>query len=575
MQTLKALHVLDVHCVAMQKAFSHKDVFCVGGCVRDLLLAIEQSPQDIDVTLSAKPETLFNAVSKTTYSAFKTEKFGTITLIPKKSVKQPAKNVKSPVQYEITPFRLEWKYDDFRHPGEIQRTNDLVADATRRDFTINCLYYTAVSFDQEPKSKNSKTQLKKSFFSTKELEEQGWVYDFDAHVLIIQDVKHIQTLFENWQFNTRAAKALLRNTQVWTNKEPLGVLIDPYKGLTDMMNRKLKAVNNPDMRFQEDALRIIRALRIVNVLNDRIIEVFWQEGVFFDIDTPTRRSLKRHYYLIQYVAKERIRVELVKVFKRRNPFWFVALLDEANLLKYLFPSLHSNKNVSQPVRYHPFDVYTHTMLVLYHMQQYTDSYCAKLWALFHDVGKAEQYYAYGLAMNDDERRVIHGSWLNHVNCGADFAKRDLDALGFSRKEIDEVVFYVQYHMKPGEILMAKREHWTKKIRSMLSEHWYEKMLNLLKICKADRAGQYNDLQAPSLHQVDELIALLEKLYKNEGQFTLKQLGVNGNDLMKHFKLKPGPAIKELLDKALERVSANISVRNNKKLILEHLKTSLN
>ena len=118
-----------------------------------------------------------------------------------------------------------------------------------------------------------------------------------------------------------------------------------------------------------------------------------------DLHKDTRNSLKKNAYLIRQVAKERIKQELDKVFKGNNPFGFVALLDEANMLKWIFPKLYDNKNVNQPVRYHPFDVYTHSMMVLYHMQRLSDDYLLRYAALYHDVGKVEQYSSY--AMNLD------------------------------------------------------------------------------------------------------------------------------------------------------------------------------
>lgn len=89
--------------------------------------------------------------------------------------------------------------------------------------------------------------------------------------------------------------------------------------------------------------------------------------------------------LIQYVAKERIHQELVKVFSANNPFGYVALLDDAHILQFIFPSLYRTKNNEQPVRYHPFDTYAHTLLTLWHLQQINTDYLVKLGMLYHDV----------------------------------------------------------------------------------------------------------------------------------------------------------------------------------------------
>jgi tRNA nucleotidyltransferase (CCA-adding enzyme) len=89
----------------------------------------------------------------------------------------------------------------------------------------------------------------------------------------------------------------------------------------------LRCVGNPDRRFAEDALRLIRALRIINVLNCRLNTVQILHDI--DIEAETRKSIKKNYYHIQYIAKERIKDEILKVFNYHNPFGFVALLEES------------------------------------------------------------------------------------------------------------------------------------------------------------------------------------------------------------------------------------------------------
>lgn len=89
--------------------------------------------------------------------------------------------------------------------------------------------------------------------------------------------------------------------------------------------------------------------------------------------------------------------------------------------------------------------------------------------LYHDVGKTEQYYSYEMGLDQDEIRSIFGTWLNHVVCGVDMVKADFKALGFSNKEIDEIAWQVANHMKPGEVMMAKKSNRKKKLRKILSD----------------------------------------------------------------------------------------------------------
>lgn len=105
----------------------------------------------------------------------------------------------------------------------------------------------------------------------------------------------------------------------------------------------------------------------------------------------------------------------------------------------------------------------------------------------------------------------------------------------------------------------------------MSEAGYERALNVLDICIADRMGQYNPLQSSNdVGDVYEAVGQLNILHESEGQFTMKDLAVKGDDLIKKFKLKPGPDIGKYLKLAFERVIHDISNKNNKKSIFEYI-----
>ena len=104
------------------------------------------------------------------------------------------------------------------------------------------------------------------------------------------------------------------------------------------------------------------------------------------------------------------------MFSLRNPFGWVALIDDLGVLPILFPALHRNKHDDQPVRYHPFDTYTHILLTLWYLQQINDNYLVKLGMLYHDVGKKDQYEAYAKATTKEEQQEIHSSEANHIIC---------------------------------------------------------------------------------------------------------------------------------------------------------------
>jgi tRNA nucleotidyltransferase/poly(A) polymerase len=125
-------------------------------------------------------------------------------------------------------------------------------------------------------------------------------------------------------------------------------------------------------------------LRFVNVLNHQL-KSKKSDSTLFDFDKATRNALKRNHHLIENIAKERIKDELIKIFTKGDPFGFVALLDESHMLQTIFPSVYATKYIQQPVRYHPFDVYTHTLLTLYELQKINNNYLVRLSMLYHDV----------------------------------------------------------------------------------------------------------------------------------------------------------------------------------------------
>lgn len=300
-------------------------------------------------------------------------------------------------------------------------------------------------------------------------------------------------------------------------------MLDPHCGVSDLLAQKIKAVGNPDQRFQEDAVRLVRALRFAIALA-------------FDIEKKTRTSLQKYAHLIRTIAKERIKQECDKVFAGNNPFGFVALLDSANMLKWIFPKVYDNKAVQQPIRYHPFDVYTHSMMVLYHLQQLSDDPILRYAALYHDVGKVEQYSSYLMKLDEDEVRSIFASWLNHTICGEEFVQEDFKALGASNAMIATIGRYVRQHMKLGEILMADPQSYKKKLRPLLAEVGYEQLRNLALLTIADRLGQYNPLQKPAIEEVYQLITVMQELMDEEGRLTKSQLALNGNDIMQMTKI---------------------------------------
>jgi len=188
------------------------------------------------------------------------------------SIPYPSNTNEKKLQYELTPFRFESNYSDKRHPDEVQRSDNILEDAKRREFTISCIYYFS---DIEPTSKPIPHINIQQEHIEKNLDKHGFEYISDLKLRIIQDSKIISELFPCGIYDTKGFEKLIENyaNAHQTNKPTIKnkrILIDPYKGIQDLINGKLKCVGNPDERFQEDALRLIRAIRFVNVINQKL-----------------------------------------------------------------------------------------------------------------------------------------------------------------------------------------------------------------------------------------------------------------------------------------------------------------
>lgn len=585
MLNFASLKHLDYHQRFLQKRVQISDIFLVWWCVRDLLLWISKDPLDIDFTCEWKPEELDSKINIEWLSHFKTDKFWTITLIPSTQKER---------SYQLTPLRTEWDYEDFRHPWEINWSNDILLDAKRRDFSINAMYYFSV--EQKTKKEldyvkdNSKILSEQDLL--KVLKTQWYCYLSDINLLILTDSQFISQVFPQSHFDEYAFRYLVETQNICyhisdqsekKSEKLFRVVIDSTWWIESMIHRKLTTVWNPDQRFWEDALRLIRGLRLVNVCNYQLLQLDKKNKLkksekwnpdkvqLFDFSAETWESIKKNTPLLAHVAKERIKEELCKPFIKWNPFAFVVLLDASGMLPILFPALAKTKFVDQPIRYHAFDVYTHIMLSLKAIQEMNSDYLVRFAMLYHDVWKVAQYAAYDNAKTKEEKQIIFSWPLNHRESSPILMKEDFSALWFSKKEIEMIERYIHEHHTPGEILNSHPNNRIKKVRKLYSEKWYEMVNNLFDINIADRLWQENPLQNSSdLTDSYYLKELLNQLKNSEWQFEMKDLAIDWEKLMKYFKLEPSRTVWELLHQAFDRVLTDINNRNNEKEIFNYL-----
>ncbi|MEG0376034.1 MAG: HD domain-containing protein, partial [Raoultibacter sp.] len=296
-------------------------------------------------------------------------------------------------------------------------------------------------------------------------------------------------------------------------------LLDPHGGRLDCATKTLRAVGDPATRFKEDALRILRACRFSSQLD-------------FTIEPTTLRAMEVHANLINSVAAERITHELTEFIC--GPSIHDALLTCVNVLVPLMPELATMNNFDQRTPYHIYDVLEHTAYVM----QNTPPYPLVRWAaLFHDMGKPRAFFV-------DDAGIGH--FYGHAKISVELALPILKRLKISRPMIEEITLLVTYH---DDVI----EPNPKAIKRMLRR--LNDSVSLFKaMCDLKRGDAL--AQAPHCHGrvtlADDLETMLNTLIEANEAFSLKDLAINGNDLIA-LGISPGPKIGALLEAALNAV----------------------
>jgi tRNA nucleotidyltransferase (CCA-adding enzyme) len=310
--------------------------------------------------------------------------------------------------------------------------------------------------------------------------------------------------------------------------------IDPYSGLGDIEKKIIKTVGKPDERFSEDALRLLRAIRLATQLN-------------FKIDDETWEAIVKNANLITNISWERIRDELLKILSNEKAYDGVILLDQSGILDIIFPELAKGKGISQarPGRHHTTDVFTHNVESLHHTPA-TDP-IVRLATLLHDVGKP---YVQG---QDEEGHVI---FYNHEVAGAKAAAEIADRLRLSKKQKDKVVTLIRWHM------FTVDEHITDSaIRRFIRRVGLENVADMMDLRIGDRLGGGTQVaESWRLKKFKERVAS-----ELNPPFSINDLAIDGDDIMNELKIKPGPKIGEILNALFLEVDENLELNNQEYL----------
>jgi len=314
-----------------------------------------------------------------------------------------------------------------------------------------------------------------------------------------------------------------------------GQLHDPLGGLEDLVRGVVRAVGDPEERFNEDALRLLRVVRFAARFG-------------YTIEPRTEAALARCAGLIRHISWERIREEMSATLLTARPAWALNVLRLSGLLDHIWPELLEGVGVAQNV-HHAYTVWEHNLLAC----EYTPPVLRlRLAGLLHDVGKPR-------TVSEDDSGERH--FYHHEVVGAEMAREMLRRLRYDNDTVERVTHLVRHHLAlhhyPGMTDAA--------IRRLIRRIGPEYLEDLIILRVADRAAS-GTKQAPISRGAYRLLTRMEKVLAEDAAFSLHDLAIDGHDVMEATGFGPGPAIGWLLQQLLEEVLDD-PARNQREILL--------
>lgn len=307
-----------------------------------------------------------------------------------------------------------------------------------------------------------------------------------------------------------------------------GHIVDPYQGQKDIDLRVLRAVGDARVRFEEDGLRLMRAIRLVAELD-------------FALDAETAAAIGERAGNLASISRERVRDELSRILESKQPMMALILAQQLGILQYINKDLTLGVGVEQN-QAHSYDVFGHLMRSMQHAADKDFSFDVRLAALFHDVSKPE------VRRWSDEKHewTFHG----HEVVGARVTRKALTDLRFSRETIEKVTKLVRWHMffsDPDQITLSA-------VRRMIQNVGEENIWDLLNLRICDRIGTGRPKEQP--FRFRKYKAMVEQALRDP--ISVKMLKTDGNRLIERFHVKAGPRIGWTLNALLEEVLEDAS-----------------
>lgn len=316
-------------------------------------------------------------------------------------------------------------------------------------------------------------------------------------------------------------------------------IVDITGGIEDISKKIIRTVGDPDKRFCEDALRLIRAIRLSSELG-------------FVIEEKTRLSIKKNASLIKHISWERIASEFLKIISSPFPAEGILFLRNTGLLKFILPELDKCFSISQksPKRHHIFDVGTHSVETLRNCP--SKDPITRFAALIHDIGKKDAY------KKDEKTGVI--TFLNHEHIGARLASQIADRFKLSKEQKNKLIILVRYHM-----FSISEKQTDKAIRRFIRNIGTENIDDMLSVRLGDRVGSGAAPTSWRLELFKKRLIDVQKI-----PFQIKDLKIDGYDVMKILNIKPGPLVGKVLSEIFKKVEEG-KLKNEKKALIAEIK----
>lgn len=464
------------------------EAYFVGGCVRDLLL--NRNPSDWDVTTNANPEEIQSLFPHTFYE----NDYGTVGVV-NDSVTDRVNELKSHITYN------KHAYEDVS-PETKNKLQEIVSLETLE--VVEVTPYRTESVYSDNRRPDS--------------------------------IEFAETLKDDLSRRDFTVNALAYNNSTQE-------IVDNYSGIADLQKNAINTVGSPDVRFSEDALRMMRAIRFTAQLG-------------FTINKEVEESIVKHHDLLKNISRERIRDEFIKILETKEPMEALLLCKDLHVLDHISPHLSRGIGVEQNGA-HIYDVFEHLLRTMQHGADKEWSTSIRLAGLLHDISKPETR-RWSKEKNDY-------TFYGHEVVGARVAKEMLEDLKFSRKTVDKVTTLVRWHMffsDPDQITLSA-------VRRIIRNVGPDNVWDLIRLRICDRIGMGRPKEKS--YRLRKYVAMMDEAMRSP--ISVKDLKLNGDEIMEIFNLKPGKKIGYIL-KALMAITLDTPDNNNKEFLLEKTKEYL-